>query len=146
MTTVNANRQTYVIFFSKRNKKILSDLISFHPLQKRAISFSTFFPWHYCFLRVRSFILIFRNCQSHGEQHKKKKKMCHLYLENVCAVTILSDMLTEYKATPRDQMQFTWKVHSPRYGTFHRVSNEHRFIGYFTLALPFTLPWTKASH
>lgn len=114
VTTVNANRQTYVIFFSKRNKKILSDLISFHPLQKRAISFSTFFPWHYCFLRVRSFILIFRNCQSNEEQQKKKKNVSSVSGERVCG-----DNFEWYVDGIQSdtEMQFTWKVHSPRYGT-----------------------------
>lgn len=75
---------------------------------------------HYCFLCI----LIFTNCQSNdkmpemrkvkNESKRTNKNMCHLlHWKETCVVTILNDMLMEYKIWIRgsDAFNFTWKVH-----------------------------------
>lgn len=111
------NSQTYVIFVQsfKERKKMLTkmfDIISFHLWYKSVpISFFHFFSWaHYCFL-LHSLILIFKKCQSNESKIEKRKKcVIWFYIHrrmNVCTVTILSDVLMEYKTTP--DAILTWK-------------------------------------
>lgn len=102
----------------------MSDLISFHPPQKRAIFFNALFPLTLLF-SLHLFILIFKNCQSNREN--EVKKMCHL-LKNVCTVTIFEWYVDGIQNNTETRCNSLEKVYSLRCETFYHGNNEHRWF------------------
>lgn len=139
---MTANSQTHAILHTNRNTQ-MSDVISnfafFHsilsfvPMRRLCYLFMfiqysflffnssscSFSLLHYCFLCI----LIFTKCQSNdempprwGEQRKEKTRICvsSARRKETCVVTILNDMLMEYKILNErgsDAFNFAWKVY-----------------------------------
>lgn len=105
-----SNTRHFCTIIQKRNKNVWCNL-SIHPCCTKSVRYLLFLPLTLLFSSAFSYILIFEKCQSNeldgeraSERKTRRKKCVICFVANVCAVTILSDVLTEYKRERPDAM------------------------------------------
>ena len=101
--TMNANSQTHVIFVqSFKSITKMSDIISIHRGCYKSVLSPHSFLDTIVFFGIQLYFNFRKMSIEWARESETEQKMCHLFVVgNVCTVTILSDVLTEYKRETR---------------------------------------------